>query len=142
MRYARIISWILFVLFFLVYLTAIKLVRGGEFVQQIDPLHTYHPFFGQTFQSREAALVKQARDLSDYALAEQFASIGHQSKQPQLSSTYSNNAGLQQNQQQHSHQLIARRQHLPQQSQTSSTAHSLHPFVGPSSSSVSPGKLK
>lgn len=47
MRYARILSWTLFVLFFLVYLTAIKLVRGNQwqaqqhFIHQVAPLYTF-----------------------------------------------------------------------------------------------------
>lgn len=67
MRYARLLSWTLFVLFFLVYLTAIKLVRGGQwtaqqhFIHQVAPLYTfqypYQPSHQPGYLPQTAALV-------------------------------------------------------------------------------------
>lgn len=67
MRCARLLSWTLFVLFFLVYLTAIKLVRGDRqqqhWAQQVGALYAPH----YTYQTP----LKQARELANYVAFDQ-----------------------------------------------------------------------
>ncbi|CAA2977101.1 carboxypeptidase M, partial [Olea europaea subsp. europaea] len=91
MRYARLLSWTLFVIVFLIYLTAIKLVRGNQwqqthqqqFIQQVAPLYTFqqpynfqhaqlqtqsflaHPQQQQQQQHQQSHAAKEARELSD-----------------------------------------------------------------------------
>lgn len=114
MRYSRLLLWILFVVVFLVYLTAIKLVRGDR--QQQQQQRYLQPYFGHTYASRESDLFRQAREFpADYITFEQQ---GSSQLLPLLSPT-----GYQQ--QAHQSQ-ISRRQHLPPQT---SALHSLHPFV-------------
>lgn len=138
MRYTRLLSWTLFVVFFLIYLTAIKLVRGDNlqqqqrFIKQVSPLQAAHPFFGQTFQTSEPAFLKQARDLSDYVTFEQQISHPAPIQQAQLLQSAPTMAT-----QLHG-QPITRRQHSPQQSQAP-TVHSIHPFASQTSSVASSG---
>lgn len=138
MRYARLLSWILFVVIFLIYLTAIRMVRGQSVFQHqqnfVTPIHqsaagvthlsaqsSQYPFFGHTYQTQESAhLLKQARDLSDYVTFEQQQSpVGAQQVIAPAQST--------QAQQQHQ-PSISRRQHSPQATQSS-----LNPFMAQSS---------
>ena len=79
MRYTRLISWTLFVLFFLVYLTAIKMVRGNNlpqqhFIQQIAPLYNFQqPYqqLQQTVASQNELDLKRARDFGGFITFEQ-----------------------------------------------------------------------
>lgn len=149
MRYAKLLSWTLFVVFFLVYLTAIKLVRGNQLQHQYvqhhqfisnQPVQAFQPFFGQqTYQS--APNSKQARDLSDYVtFADQQQTyqqvspdaISQAQQQVQSSATQAGQVGQL--------QLISRRQHLSHPAQTSNL-HALHPFISPTSNSISSGKF-
>jgi hypothetical protein len=72
MRYARLFSWLLFVLFFLVYLTAIKLVRGNNwpsaqqqhFIQQVAPIYTFqYPYQSGLLQATEQQALQQHQQL-------------------------------------------------------------------------------
>lgn len=129
MRYARLLSWTLFVVFFLVYLTAIKLVRGNfnhqqqQFIQQVVPLQqSYHPFFGHPIQTQETALLKRARGLTDFVSFEQKIPDQTHGQQAIASSGPFG--------QQQSH-LMTRRQHTVQYPQTTSALHQdqSHHFV-------------
>lgn len=65
MRYARLFSWLIFVLFFLVYLTAIKLVRGTnwpiqqQFIQQVAPFYTLQYPYKTSLQTAASAALQQ-----------------------------------------------------------------------------------
>lgn len=153
MRYAKILSWTLFVAVFLAYLAAISWVRGDQVQPQpqpqqyvlnqrypaAQPAHIYHPFTGQTYQTGEpVALYKQARVLSDYVT---FSDPQVFSGQQQTQQTIHLPPSVDTQSQLSQLQSISRRQHLPQASQTS-PLHALHPFVPPTSSSLSsPGKV-
>lgn len=137
MRYARLFSWLLFVVFFLVYLTAIRFVRGQlQPAPQLDytQLQSLHPFYGHTFDTQEASLLKQAHQLAAGQLVDTLATplqslpATHQ----QLLAAPTHQAPPSAGQ----HQPIARRQHLVSATQH----HSLHPFVASSSSVASSRK--
>lgn len=155
LRIVRLLSWIFCIAVTLVYLALIHIAFGDQLGLQQQYVQNYpysagqqqvhafqQPFIGQIYQSLESAALhnKQARDLSDYVTFSdptQQLFNGQQTQQTiQLPSS-----GATQNQfNQQQLQSISRRQHLPQASQTSSL-HALHPFVPPSSNSLSsPGK--
>lgn len=114
MRYTRILSWILFVVFFLIYLTAIKLVRGSQQPHQrvlhvaSAPNQFHHVQFQH--QQQPSHQFKETRDLAE------FLTFG-QSDQAQATSILEprhfvapppqNNGG------QFGEQLLARRHQVP-----------------------------
>lgn len=107
MRYARLLSWTLFVLFFLVYLTAIKLVRGNHwpsqqhFIHQVAPLYTFQYPYQTNLQQVQAqpavpstqylaqdqpifdSTTKEARELSQHVTFASTNSVATPDQTPQ-----------------------------------------------------------
>lgn len=140
MRYARILSWTLFVVFFLIYLTAIKLVRGNyqlatgqrRLVQHISPQYYTQQYGGLQpaiiYPAQDSAQTKQARQLAEFLTFQQPISgsassissvgqqYGHQSQQvqqlqqPQQQSKQSVNFQTSNTQQTSEPNVLARRQ--------------------------------
>lgn len=101
MRYARIILWILFVVFFLIYLTAIKLVRGNQPQIQFQNQQRVHqrPAIANPYvqfsqhQIPATSSVKETRDLAEFLTFGQdplhaSSIVQHNSQQQALPTSY------------------------------------------------------
>lgn len=132
MRYARLLSWLLFVLFFLIYLTAIKIVRGNQwparqyFIHEVAPLYTFQNPYQTNLRLQQAPLQSHQQSA--------ITSSSQQKVDQQLANTIVDLTAkeareLGTNQQQHvsfgaersqQHQTITRRHQLPLSPQQSS----------------------
>jgi len=151
MRYARLISWLLFGLFFLVYLTAIKMVRGNtwpvaqqHFINHVAPLYTFQYPYQSGASSTGANLARTQTHFPAPLLASGLApQTSEDLKQPRAQVVYSQAHPQAQTQQQQQVSLeqspsasqtpqqqaqLTRRHHLPAPSvaQQSTNKHLHH----------------
>lgn len=126
MRYTRIILWIIFVVFFLIYLTAIKLVRGNP--SQHGQTHRSAPIANPFLQFQQApnnAQIKETRNLAEYLTfgqdpiqADSIQTQHHSAPHFILNQQHHAAAAFPVEQTaQHGAQLIARRNQMPMKQQ-------------------------
>lgn len=133
MRYAKLISWTLFVLFFLVYLTAIKLVRGNQLLSGY-PVPSAQYYAHLTYPA-SGPPVKQARELTDYVSFNQHLN-GGMAAAAAAAAAVAATQQYHQLDQQHVHP-ISRRQHAQPASLASSTPAD---WARPATSPTSPAR--
>lgn len=127
MRCTRLLSWTLFVVFFLVYLTAIKMVRGNHhhhqqypqqhFIQQVAPLYSFQqPYQFASGHLPSSSLSQLELDkINSQIASHQFKQARDLNSQHQNYVTFETQQNAQQLSQQVGQSTLTRRNHLPHQ---------------------------